>query len=152
MRNRRRDTDKLIGVKILIVEDEGVVALDLETLLSEHGGITVGPAASISKALELIDEEDPDLAVLDLNLRGESALPVASALFERDVPFGIVSGYGRLLSGHPDLKGVPLLEKPIDHAKFLQLHGGARQIAGHSGSSRRTAAERRGPWLRCLAS
>lgn len=120
MKNLRQKPDELVGRRVLVVEDEGIVALDMESLLQDHGCTVIGPAATIRRALDLIASEDPDLAVLDLNLKGESALPIASALNERDIPFVVVSGYGRMLSGHPDLKDAPLLDKPVNHQALIR--------------------------------
>jgi DNA-binding NtrC family response regulator len=84
----------LAGKRVLIVEDEALVALLLEEVLSEFGCIPVGPCNSLTKALEAIGTETFDLAVLDINLNGEKVYPVAYALAERHIPFLFVSGYG----------------------------------------------------------
>ena len=85
---------ELVGKRVLIVEDEMLVALMIEDLLVELGCHTVGPCASVDKALDVARTEALDLAVLDVNLDGEKVYPVAEVLAERHIPFLFVSGYG----------------------------------------------------------
>src|SRR5690348_16116387 len=89
----------LNNIRILVVEDEALVALLVEDALLDEGAQIVGPAATVSDALRLIDEAKVDgridAAVLDLNLGGETALPVADRLAALGVPFLIASGYGK---------------------------------------------------------
>jgi DNA-binding response OmpR family regulator len=84
----------LIGKRVLIVEDEYLVALMIKDFLVEFGCATVGPIGSVAKALAAIDVETFDVAVLDVNLAGEKIYPVAETLAARGVPFLLVSGYG----------------------------------------------------------
>lgn len=98
-------TPKILKDKrVLIVEDELLVALMLEDFLIEFGCIPVGPYRTVAKALEALAIEAFDLAVLDVNLDGEMVYPVAYALAERHLPFLFVSGYGKeaILPGHDD--------------------------------------------------
>ena len=105
---------------MLVVEDEMLVALELECVLRKQGCIVLGPAASVPRALALIGEGRPDAALLDLNLNGQSALPVAAALNGRSVPFLIVSGYSETQSQAPELSRAPRLAKPVDHPRLLR--------------------------------
>jgi CheY-like chemotaxis protein len=84
----------LVGKRVLIVEDELLVALLIEDLLVDLGCSIVGPCSSVAKALEAARIEAFDLAVLDVNLRGEKVYPVAEVLAERHIPFLFLSGYG----------------------------------------------------------
>lgn len=84
----------LTGKRVLIVEDELLVALMIEDVLLDLGCQTVGPCGSVAKALEAARIEELDLAVLDVNLDGEKVYPVAAVLTERRIPFLFVSGYG----------------------------------------------------------
>src|SRR5215212_8822543 len=68
------------GRLVLVVEDEFLIAMDLELLLRRHGWRVLGPAATVAEALRLLADERPDVALLDLNLRGELATPVAEEL------------------------------------------------------------------------
>src|SRR5690242_46630 len=84
----------LKGARVLIVEDESLVASYLEELLGIEGCIVVGPVSRVPEALALIERERPEAAILDLNLHGEPTIAVAEALTARHVPFVVVTGYG----------------------------------------------------------
>lgn len=84
----------LAGKRVLIVEDELLVAMMIEDLLGDFGCITIGPYGTVSTAMHAVETESPDLALLDVNLNGERVYPVAEALTERHVPFLFLSGYG----------------------------------------------------------
>src|ERR1700744_970759 len=84
----------LIGKRVLIVEDEMLVALLIEDFMAELGCSTGGPCGSVATALDTIRTEMFDLAVLDVNLAGEMVYPVAEVLTERHIPFLFLSGYG----------------------------------------------------------
>lgn len=104
----------LRGRRILVVEDEALVAMLVEDALLDVGAVVLGPAATVAEALALLEREAlPDAAVLDLNLAGEVSTPVADALVRRGVPFVVATGYGAsgLPPGHGD---VPVLAKPYD--------------------------------------
>jgi CheY-like chemotaxis protein len=96
----------LIGKRVLIVEDEMLVALLIEELLADLGCSTLGPCGSLGKALEAAQTGTFDLAVLDVNLGGEMVYPVAEALAERHIPFLFLSGYGdeAVPPGHAEWK------------------------------------------------
>jgi CheY-like chemotaxis protein len=84
----------LVGKRVLIVEDETLVAMLIEGLLEECECSVVGPCNTFEKALEAARTETFDLAVLDVNLRGKMVYPVAELLSERHIPFLFPSGYG----------------------------------------------------------
>ena len=69
--------DPLLGRRILLVEDESMIAMLIEDMLSEHGAVVIGPAKRLDAALALAGSETIDLGVLDLNLAGEAVYPVA---------------------------------------------------------------------------
>ena len=87
-------TDALKGVRVLVVEDEYFVAILIEEILESAGCVVMGPIPRLPEALDAIDRESCDVAVLDVNLAGERINPVADALSERNVPFLFVTGYG----------------------------------------------------------
>jgi DNA-binding response OmpR family regulator len=87
--------DKPPRVRVLIVEDEPMIAMTLEDLLVEHGFEIAGVVGKLEKALALIESAACDAAIVDANLDGVSASPAASALAARGVPFMIMSGYSR---------------------------------------------------------
>jgi DNA-binding response OmpR family regulator len=99
------------GVKILVVEDEPVVAMMLEADLAEHGFVVVGPYGNIATALHAAQTENFDLALLDANLGGESIVPVAKATKARGIPILMFSGYSSL-DRYPDLTDLPRVSKP----------------------------------------
>jgi DNA-binding response OmpR family regulator len=101
--------------RILVVEDEAILAMMVEDGLVDAGAKVVGPAASVGDALQLIDEVASDgglsAAVLDINLNGEVVSPVADRLAALGVPFVFATGYGEGCDtgGH----AAPMLRKPF---------------------------------------
>lgn len=86
---------ELVGKRVLVVEDEMLVALLLEDMLAQAGCIVIGPFARVRDALAAVKTEVADLALLDVNVAGEKVFPVAHALEERGVPFLFLTGYGQ---------------------------------------------------------
>ena len=101
----------LAGRRILIVEDEFVVALQLEQLVRAAGGTVVGPVPSVGRALPVIRTEELDGALLDVNLHGRPVTPVARALRARGIPFILVTAYGRAAMAEPVLRAAPRVDK-----------------------------------------
>ena len=110
----------LHGRRVLIIEDEMLVAMELKSVLQKHGYNVLGPAETVERAISLIDEGQPEAAVLDLNLNGRSALPVAAVLNERGVPFVVVSGHVATQGQAPELGRAPRLAKPVNHPTLLR--------------------------------
>ena len=107
--------DALRGRRLLVVEDEYLIAASLARELEGRGAAVVGPAGSVRDALALVEAEGDRLdgAVLDINLRDERVYPVADALAARGVPFVFLTGYQRD-SIDRRYANVPLLQKPIE--------------------------------------
>jgi DNA-binding response OmpR family regulator len=80
-------------MRILVVEDDPLIALDLCDFLEGQGHVVIGPATSVGKALDLIQCEKPDAAVLDVNIGGSPVVPIAEALRITGTPFVVVSGH-----------------------------------------------------------
>jgi CheY-like chemotaxis protein len=101
----------LLGRRILVVEDEMLVALLLHDMLGDLGCRVEGSAASVDQALSMIEGQVVDAAVLDVNLSGQMSYPVADALIARGIPFVFSSGYSsnRLQEGY---RTFPALQKP----------------------------------------
>jgi two-component sensor histidine kinase len=102
----------LKGARVLIVEDAVLLALELETGLSEAGAEVVGPAYELEEAMALLDRPI-DAAVLDANLNGRSVTPVAEVLSQRKIPFVFATGYGET-GGAPGGFEAPVIRKPYD--------------------------------------
>ena len=102
---------KLAAKRVLIVEDDVLIALHLEDLLTALGHEVVGQATRIDTAMELARESDIDFAVLDINVAGTKSFPVADILRQRGIPFAFATGYGAegLMDGYRDF---PMLGKP----------------------------------------
>lgn len=106
----------LAGKRILIVEDESLVAELVADIADDMSAERVGIAATVGQALKSLAAEPWDLAVLDYNLQGTPSWPVAEALRARGIPYLMVSGYGHELVTDPN---TPLLAKPYSVADFV---------------------------------
>lgn len=96
--------------RILIVEDEFIVAAMAEDMLCDLGATVVGPAGTIARGLSLAETEPLDAALLDVNMNGERIDPVVEALMARGVPFVFATGYGA--GGVGVGRDAPVLDKP----------------------------------------
>ncbi len=98
----------LCGQRVLVVEDDLLVSMLIEDILGDHGCAVVGPFATLAHGLQAARSAALDLAVLDVNLRGERVYPVAEVLAQRRIPFLLVSGYGddAVPAGHPDWRAI----------------------------------------------
>jgi CheY-like chemotaxis protein len=103
----------LAGLRVLVVEDEALVAMLIEDALADLGCVVVALVAGLDEALDLAASERLDAAVLDVNLAGREAYPAADRLAERGVPFVFATGYGPqgLRDGYRDR---PALQKPFE--------------------------------------
>ena len=118
----------LAGKRIMVVEDELLVALLVEDVLADAGCIVVGPFARVPEALAAAKIEAIDAALLDVNVANEKVFPVAYALEERGIPFLFVTGYGNLAlpQDRPDWEACA---KPF-HTEQLIARLACRVIAG----------------------
>ena len=110
----------LAGLRILVVEDEVMIAMMLEDMLHEFGCSVVGYAASIEKALASIASNALDGVLLDMNIRGANTLRVAEELLRRSVPFLLVTGYGDREVDPPEIKTAPRLVKPFNQQELAR--------------------------------
>jgi DNA-binding response OmpR family regulator len=109
-------------VRVLIVEDEVLIGLDLADQLSDAGFAVVGIATSTAEGMSLFSSEGCDIALLDVNLGTESSAPLAHELVARQVPFIAVTGYSADQCP-PEFKGTPLLVKPIQFKRLIaEIH------------------------------
>ena len=113
-----RAAGDLTGRRVLVVEDEPLLALDTQASLEAAGCIVVGPVATVARALAVVADEPIDAAVLDANLAGSRVDAVADALVARGVPFVFATGYGR--EALPPRHGeAPVLVKPFAPAHLV---------------------------------
>lgn len=101
------------GISVLVVEDEFLVAMDLEQTFLGACWNVIGPVPDVAGALEALGEQRPDVACLDMNLNGELSVPVAEELKRLDIPFVILTGYSaRKVTDHV-YDGAPIIHKPF---------------------------------------
>jgi len=100
-------------LKVLIIEDEALVAMLIEDMLVDLGHEVVGVGGRVQHALRLAQEAECDLAIIDLNLNGERTNAIAQALATRGVPFIFATGYGPA-GVDADWRSVPVLQKPFE--------------------------------------
>lgn len=105
-----------IPVKILIVEDDALIAMELEERLGDFGYRVIGPAANIADAEEAVRGERPDIALLDANLAGQSSVGLGAALARQGVRVAFCTGYDKIKDMPAELASAPVLTKPISDA------------------------------------
>ncbi|WP_340644275.1 response regulator [Phenylobacterium sp.] len=119
----------LAGLRVLVVEDEMMVSMLIEDMLTDLGCIVVGPAARLDEAMALTESEEIDCAVLDVNLGGQPIFPLADVLRSKGAPFAFATGYGD--AGLRDVdKGSPVLQKPFREADLARILGELRAKVG----------------------
>ena len=106
--------------RILIVEDDPLIAMMLEDWLADMGHETVGPANSLDAAMKILDRENFDVAVLDVNLRGLRSDAVDDALIARGIPFAFATG-GSSETVEPRFSGIAAVAKPYDFDTIRSL-------------------------------
>lgn len=98
--------------RVLIVEDEPILALNMEDMLSDLGYQVIGTATRLEPALAMADHNEFELAILDINLAGTTTFPVADICIKRQKSFIFTTGYG--VDGLGDCyRGIPVLTKPF---------------------------------------
>lgn len=113
----------MIARRVLILEDNLIIAMEAEELLRDMGADAVMIASNLEAATAAIEADSYDFALLDVNLGEAMSFGFARKLSERGVPFGFVSGYSDTLDFPPDLQQVPLLVKPFDEAAMQLFLG-----------------------------
>jgi CheY-like chemotaxis protein len=112
-------------MKVLVVEDDSLIGLDMMMLLEDRGHAVLGPYPSAAEALASLQQDKPDFALLDVNLGGEeTSLPVAEALRQAGVSFAFLTGYNRARLAETDLvSGATVLRKPVSEADLDAVLG-----------------------------
>jgi DNA-binding response OmpR family regulator len=107
---------------VLVVEDELLIAMELDDVLQDAGFQVLGPVASVEGALDRLRTERPHAAVLDVSLRGERVTPVAEVLLSMNVPFVLTTAFGEAdLAGEPPLANARKLGKPTPPGQLVNL-------------------------------
>jgi CheY-like chemotaxis protein len=118
------------SLKVLLVEDEGMVAALIEDMLSDLGHQVVAAAARVATAMQIAKTAAFDLAIIDINLNGEPSYPLADVLTERNIPFVFATGYGSQgLS--PKFAAIPTLQKPFVSAELQNVLTRLQYAAHH---------------------
>jgi DNA-binding response OmpR family regulator len=110
-----------MSLRILIVEDEWMIATDVARTLTDAGLDVIGQAGSVRKALDILAKTECDCAVLDANLGGISVEPVAKVLRARDIPVLVLSGYDESSKRRGALAEAPFLSKPYNARRLVAM-------------------------------
>jgi two-component SAPR family response regulator len=109
-----------MSCRVLIVEDEAIIAMDLEMMLQDEGCDVVATVASVTAALDAIGKQEIDCAFLDINLGHEQVFPVADELARKGVPFALLSGHTKAVVPPTHLNR-PALPKPYLKSDVLRI-------------------------------
>ena len=115
------------ALRVLVVEDQFLIAIATEGMLARLGCIVVGPVPTVARALDLLERDRVDFAILDVNLGRERSTTVAEALRARGVPFALATGYDRSQLPEEAFRDAQHLGKPID---FHRLAETIRRLTG----------------------
>ncbi|CAM3031454.1 Response regulator [Sphingomonas antarctica] len=122
------------GLRVLVVEDEAMIAMLAEDMLDMAGCTLAGIASTLAEGLAAAQSDDFDVAMLDVNLDGENSGPIADLLSERGKPFIFTTGYGS--DGVPDRHDIrPVCAKPY---LLADLHAALVHAAGSNSSTSTT--------------
>jgi DNA-binding LytR/AlgR family response regulator len=135
---------ELNGLRVLIVEDEALIAMMAEDMIDSLGCVVAGLAATVGDAQTALVETDFDVAVLDVNLNGNTSMGLAAELKQRGTPFAFTTGYGAggIDAEHHDM---PVLTKPYSIADLetaLRTCAAKCQLAGTSSTTSMTDSKR----------
>ena len=122
-------SNRLIGKRALVVEDEALLALELAECLTDAGLEVVGPATSVANALKLVNNPGCDVVILDVNLGTEHSEPVALELKARGIPFVVLSGNSREYFP-TGFAGAPSVSKPVEPLALLNLLRSCIRLCG----------------------
>jgi DNA-binding NarL/FixJ family response regulator len=111
----------LAGHRILLAEDEGLIALELERMLEDFGCDVVGPLASVDEVLKRAQRGGLDGALLDVNLRGKRIFEILPALQKLGLRFIITSGYDDATLFPPPFRAMPRVAKPFDERELRRI-------------------------------
>ena len=112
-------TNSFANRRVLVVEDELLLAMEAEDALTGAGCHVLGPVPSPEAALAILEADRPDAVTLDLNLNGEMSAELAKHLRARGIPFVVVTGYGESQLRRAGLDGAPVVTKPYEARQLL---------------------------------
>ncbi len=114
------DLAELSGLRVLVVEDEMMISMLIEDMLSDLGCTVIGPASRLEEAIALAETEALDCALLDVNLGGQPVFPLADILRAKGTQFAFATGYGD--AGLRDIdRGAPVLQKPFRESDLARV-------------------------------
>lgn len=109
------------GARVLVVEDEALIAAQIEDVLHDAGFIVLGPASRLADAFDHFYRSSPDAALLDINVAGERSFPLAEFLTAKGVPFAFCSGYGEESVVPEQFRHIPVITKPADPVLLINI-------------------------------
>lgn len=130
MKNRFTDIGR--RPRILLCEDDFLIALDLEDDIKEAGAEVFASARSQKDALKMIEHDRPDAALVDLELADGACIELVQSLAERDIPFAIISAFTRPPSPPPPLEKAPWFLKPVAFEEMIDALSDILQGSDHS--------------------
>ena len=127
-------TDSRIYSRVVVVEDEAIIAMLIEDMLTDLGHQVAATVGKTSRAHDLFTADGADFAILDVNLGGEQTFGLAAILRERGVPFIFATGYGNV--GLPkEWQGTPTLQKPFQMQDLREAMRAAEEVDPTEGRS-----------------
>lgn len=119
----QNDEAAIQGLRIMIVEDQFVIAMDVETMLADRGAGDIATCGNITEATRILETFRPDAAVLDVNLSNGTSIPVAEELERRRIPFVFATGYGDSIMIPEAFSKVPVVRKPYEAEALVSALG-----------------------------
>ena len=121
MASSHKHLSDLCSLRVLVAEDDCIVALDLAESIERLGGEVIGPVDSAARGASIVNRLRPDLAFLDVQLRDGLVTPLAALLTRLDVPFGLISGYRGDALEDSALRRAPRLAKPFSSVELVLM-------------------------------
>lgn len=113
-------------LRVLVVEDEFIIADEIASIVEAAGHSVIGPIASVSEATAAVAGDRPDFAIIDASLRGQSSAPLASQLREMNVPFCVCTGY-RVEDLRPTFGDARVVAKPVRASSIVAILGSVQR-------------------------
>jgi CheY-like chemotaxis protein len=114
-----RKNTLLKGRRILVVEDQSLIAMEMQDCLENAGAVVVGPVGRIQQGLSSVEKEPLDAALLDIDLNGERCWPIADALVSRSIPFAFTTGFATNIVMPDRFVKHPVITKPCSERDIL---------------------------------